>query len=137
MYIQGRIIAENTLTTVLPDDAIVSENEKSYIFVKIGGEDHDHGHEETDGAEERDLENHAAEENHGEEDAHVDHDDHADEPEEGAWKFEMVEVMTGFSNDGFTEIKLLQPLPKGAEIAGVGAYYLLAEMGKGETEHSH
>jgi len=130
MYIQGRIISENALAMVLPEDAIVIENEKSYIFVKKSGQDHDHGHEETAGTEEHDH------------DSHADHDDHADEHghddhEEGAWEFEMVEVITGFSSDGFTEIKLLQPLPNGAEIAGVGAYYLLAEMGKGETEHSH
>jgi len=149
MYIQGRIISENALAMVLPEDAIVIENEKSYIFVKKSGQEHDHGHEETAGTEEHDHDSHAEHseegeehEEHGDEEAHADHDDHADEHghddhEEGAWEFEMVEVITGFSSDGFTEIKLLQPLPNGAEIAGIGAYYLLAEMGKGETEHSH
>jgi len=117
MYVRGRVIANNILTTVLPEHAIVTDEEKAYIFVKIDGEQHDHGHEETAGKEEHD---------HG-------HSDH----EEGKWTFEMVEVITGFTSDGLTEVKPLQPLVENAKIAGNGAYYLMAEMGKGETEHSH
>jgi cobalt-zinc-cadmium efflux system membrane fusion protein len=129
MYVQGRIIANNVLTAVLPEQAIVSEQEKTYIFVKVGGEEHDHGHEETADKDEHDHGAHAEEKG---EDDHG-HDGH----KEGKWKFEMVEVVIGITDQGFTEVKLLQPLAPNTEIAGNGAYYLLAEMGKGETEHSH
>ncbi|MBL4587345.1 MAG: efflux RND transporter periplasmic adaptor subunit [Flavobacteriales bacterium] len=128
MYIKGRIIANNVLTTVLPEHAIVTNEEKAYIFVKSGGKEHDHGHEETAGKDEHDH-------GHAEEKKEDDHG-HSDH-EEGKWTFEMVEVITGFTSNGLTEVKLLQPLAEDAQIAGNGAYYLLAEMGKGETEHTH
>ena len=133
MYIKGRIVAENIMTAVLPEQAIVTEEGKTYIFVKKGGKAHDHGHEkEKTATKEHDHDEHAEEKTTGKKDEHG----HA-EHEEGKWEFEMVEVMTGITSGGYIEIKLLKPLPKGAKIAGNGAYYLLAEMGKGETEHSH
>ncbi len=119
MYIQGRIITENFLTTVLPEHSIVTEEEKTYIFIKTEGNAHDHGHEK----EETENEEH-------------DHESHADNEEE-KWTFKMVEVIAGFSNSGYIEVKLLYTLPRNTEIVGYGAYYLLAEMGKGETEHEH
>lgn len=112
MYLKGKIIADNIETNVLPEQAIVTEEGKSYIFVKKEGKEHEHGHEK-------------------EKDQH--HDGH----EEGNWSFEMVEVIAGATSNGYTEVKLLKALPKNAQIAGNGAYYILAEMGKGETEHSH
>ena len=53
------------------------------------------------------------------------------------WAFEPVEVAIGAKGDGWTEIKLLKPLKKGQKIAQNNAYYLMAEMKKGEAEHSH
>tara|TARA_R110002072_G_scaffold238038_3_gene395448 strand:+ start:8428 stop:9687 length:1260 start_codon:yes stop_codon:yes gene_type:complete len=123
MYIKGRIVAENVMTSVLPEHAIVSEEDKFYIFVKTKDEEH------NDSADEHDHDKSEAEatpDEHG-------HDDH----DQKKLTFEMVEVMTGYSSGGYIEVKLLTPLPKDAEIAGNGAYYLLAEMGKGETEHEH
>jgi cobalt-zinc-cadmium efflux system membrane fusion protein len=105
MYIQGRIIAERVLAMVLPEDAIVMEDNKSYIFVVTDEEMH-----EDD-----------------------DHDDH----EEEKTSFRMVEVITGLSNGGYIGVSLVSPIEEDAEIAGSGAYYLLAESGKEETEHSH
>lgn len=108
MYINGRILANNIETTVVPDDAIIADENKYFIFVKTRTPKHDH-----------------------------------DETEEGAHKevekttFLMVEVIAGLKNAGFTEIKLLNNLPKDIEIAGSAAYFLLAEMNKAETEHSH
>ncbi len=132
MYIQGRIIAENTLTAVLPEHAIVTEEEKTFIFVKTEDEDHEDEGEDHEGEEkvESKVANRAA---------HSDKkDEHGDSEEEAEkWVFKMVQVIVGFSSDGYAEIKLLKPLAENALIAGNGAYYLLAEMGKGETEHSH
>ena len=56
------------------------------------------------------------------------------EPER--WFFKKTELIPGIRNSGFIEIKLLAPLPEDTEIAINSAYYLLSEMGKGETEHS-
>jgi cobalt-zinc-cadmium efflux system membrane fusion protein len=40
-------------------------------------------------------------------------------------------------DDGYTEIKLLDPLPENTQIVLNMAYYLLADMNKEETEHEH
>jgi len=108
MYVQGKIIADNILTDALPEYAIVREGEQSFIFVK-SMDDHS---------------NEALEETHeGEESEKI--------------EFKKVQIITGISSDNFVEVKLLDSLPKNAQIAANGAYYLLAEMGKAETEHSH
>jgi cobalt-zinc-cadmium efflux system membrane fusion protein len=49
----------------------------------------------------------------------------------------MVEVITGMQESGFTEIKLLSPLPDNTQIVMNAAYYMLADMKKEETEHDH
>ncbi len=51
--------------------------------------------------------------------------------------FRMVEVMTGLKDEGYTEIKLIDPLPENTRIVLNAAYYLLSDMGKEETEHDH
>ena len=56
---------------------------------------------------------------------------------ETEWAFEPVEVIAGTKDDGWIEIKLLNPLEKGTTVAWNNAYYLLAEMKKGEAEHKH
>ena len=109
---------------MLPEHAIVTEEGKTYIFVQKEGKEHDHGH--------------SKEEQSSDEHAHQsDKDEHHEVHEEAKLGFEMVEVITGATSNGYTEVKLLKPLPENAQIAGNGAYYILAEMGKGETEHSH
>ncbi|MBR9832376.1 efflux RND transporter periplasmic adaptor subunit [bacterium] len=124
MYIKGKIIANDVETDVLPEHAIVTEEGKTYIFVQKEGKEHDHGH--------------SKEEQSSDEHAHQsDKDEHHEGHEEAKLGFEMVEVITGATSNGYTEVKLLKPLPENAQIAGNGAYYILAEMGKGETEHSH
>ena len=105
MYIQGKIITENILTTVLPEKAIVKEGEKSFVFIKIDEIDEEHAHDE--------------------------------EKEEDHWEFKMMEVIIGGSSDSFVEVKLLDTIPSTAKFAANGAYYLIAEMGKEETEHNH
>lgn len=56
---------------------------------------------------------------------------------ETSWDFERIKIRTGKTSDEWMEIKLLQPLPAGAKIAQNNAYYLEAELKKGETGHSH
>jgi len=127
MYINGRILVENNLSNVLPEHAIVVDDEKSYIFVKIQGTEQKHEHSENEKEKKHDHDNHNDEN---------DNQGHSEHKEEG-WTFKMIEVKTGHTNNGYTVIKLLKPLPKNAKIAGLGAYYLLAEMRKEEAEHSH
>jgi len=112
MYIHGQIITDDVLTNVLPEKAIVVEDEKSYIFIKTEGKEHAH-------------------------DEKGNHENEGDNHDESKMTFKMTEVITGISNNGFTEIKLLEELPKNTLIVGDGAYFLLAEMRKSEAEHSH
>jgi len=53
------------------------------------------------------------------------------------WAFKAVEVRTGITEDGWVEIKLLEPLPNGTQVAWNNAYYLISEMKKSQTSHSH
>ncbi len=56
---------------------------------------------------------------------------------ETEWAFKPVEIRTGNSDEGWIEINLLEPLPKGTKVAWNNAYYLISEMKKGETSHEH
>ena len=59
------------------------------------------------------------------------------EGENENWMFTPIEVITGNSNNGWLTVKFLQDIPSGALFAMNNAYYLMAEMKKGEGEHSH
>ena len=89
MYITGRIATNNQLLDALPEEGIVNEGGKDYLFT-------------------------------------------AEKQDEG-WLFTPVEVITGLNEDGWMEVRLLAPLPKGTKVAMNGAYYLLSEMKKSET----
>jgi len=60
-----------------------------------------------------------------------------DEDGETEWSFKPVEIRKGASEKGWVEIKLLEPLPDGAQVAWNNGYYLISEMNKSQTEHSH
>ena len=49
----------------------------------------------------------------------------------------MVEVIPGLKDEGYTEIRLINPLPENTQVVMNAAYYLLADMKKEETEHEH
>ena len=57
--------------------------------------------------------------------------------DENEWHFKPIEVVVGEQDDGWVEVKPLQPIESKLQVAWNNAYYLLAEMKKGETEHSH
>ena len=98
MYVNGRIITgAGKEVTALPEEAIIEEEGKSYIFLA-------EKHEENGETE---------------------------------WSFKPVEVITGEENEGWVEIKLLEPLPEDARLAWNNAYYLIAEMKKSQTSHGH
>ncbi|MDX5430493.1 MAG: efflux RND transporter periplasmic adaptor subunit [Bacteroidota bacterium] len=56
---------------------------------------------------------------------------------ETEWAFKPVEIRTGNSDEGWVEINLLEPLTKGTKVAWNNAYYLISEMKKSQTSHSH
>lgn len=97
MYINGKIRTADNHVKALPEEAIIEEDGKPYIFMA-------EAHEE-DGKTE--------------------------------WAFRAIEVRTGMSEDGWVEIKLLEPLPDGTQVAWNNAYYLISEMKKSQTSHSH
>lgn len=53
------------------------------------------------------------------------------------WGFKPVEVNVGTRDRGWLEIKLISPLKSNVQIAWNNAYYLMAELKKGEAEHTH
>jgi cobalt-zinc-cadmium efflux system membrane fusion protein len=133
MYISGHLHTDESYTRTLPNDAIVREGMKFFIFVQDATkpEAHDEGDEHEDHA-------HETGEAHADDDheAGENHDDHEAESGE-MMAFKMVEVMTGRKDDGYTEVKLIKPLPENTQVVLNAAYYLLADMNKEETEHEH
>ena len=51
--------------------------------------------------------------------------------------FQKIEINTGARDIGFTEIVPAQNIPNNPVIVTKGAFYLLAEMTKGEHGHEH
>ena len=121
MYISGHIDTDENFTRTLPNDAIVSEGTKSYIFVlDKEATEAEHGHEETHAQE--------SDEEHGE------HKEDTQEDENNeAMAFRMVEVVTGLQDGGYTEVKLLNPMPEDTQVVLNAAYFLLADLKKDEA----
>jgi len=118
MYINGHLHTDENYTRALPNDAIVAEGTKSFIFI----------------LDKQALEKHVGEENH-EGHEHGDEDD--DDAAENKTAFRMVEVIPGLKDEGYTEIRLINPLPENTQVVMNAAYYLMADMKKEETEHEH
>lgn len=97
MYINGNIQTNSDRVWALPEEAIVNDEGKSWIFV--------------------------AEQNNGNE--------HTE------WSFKPLEIITGTQQGNWVEIKLLNSLPEGTQVAWNNAYYLISEMKKSETSHGH
>ncbi len=52
-------------------------------------------------------------------------------------EFEKLMVKPGATDEGYTAVKLLNPLPKGMQIVTEGAYYVYAQGQAGALEHEH
>lgn len=59
------------------------------------------------------------------------------EQQKKGYEFQMFEIKTGIQEGGWLAIDLLKPLPNNAEIVQNGAYYLISEMLKSDTDHNH
>lgn len=122
MYVDARIITDDKEVRALPDDAIVSDGGLNYIFVlkNSAGKGNNHGHQhENEGEKEQE---------HGHGDGH----DHGEE-----MVFRKMEVSTGAKDIGFTEVVTADNIPDQFKIVTKGAFYLLAEMKKGEGGGGH
>ncbi|MDZ7719882.1 MAG: efflux RND transporter periplasmic adaptor subunit [Balneolaceae bacterium] len=108
MYVEAWIVTDSTQVLALPEGAVVSDSGSSYIFIR----------------------------EHEEEHATVEQVSDSDEHEHGS-RFKAMEVITGVTDKGYVEIKLLQDLPEDTEVVTNGAFFILSEMKKGEGGHHH
>ena len=106
MYITGHLHTDEKYTKALPNDAIVTEGTKSFIFIV----------DNQSLNEDESLEEHSSK-----------------ATENNDMGFKMVEVIKGLSDDGYTEVKLIDSLPENTKVVLNAAYYLLADMNKEET----
>ncbi len=115
MYISGHLHTDKKYVKTLPNDAIVTEGTKAYVFVETELKDNGHAHNEHDETE------------------------HSNDKEnEGHVKaFKLTEVVAGQKDEGYTEVRFIEPLPENSKIVLNAAYYLLADLKKEETEHEH
>jgi len=60
-----------------------------------------------------------------------------EEMHEDETHFKKVPILKGVTDFGYTEVKLLEPLPENAEIVTEGAYFLMAQSKKGEEGGGH
>lgn len=97
MYVKGRILMDEEQTLAVPEEAVVREDDKYWIFMVTG--------QPTD--------------------------------ESGEWHFEPMEVFPGTEENGWMAIRLLHDQAAKRKFALNNAYYLLAEMKKGEGGHGH
>ncbi|WP_347160300.1 efflux RND transporter periplasmic adaptor subunit [Pontibacter chitinilyticus] len=108
-YIEGRIATDSATVPALPEAAVVQEGGQEFVFYKTG---------EEPGGDAARAGNSAA-------------------PGAGqGWVFKRVPVATGSMGDGWVEVRPLEQVPDSARFAYSGAYNLVSEMGKGETEHA-
>lgn len=107
MSVTAIISIGTAVRPAVPEEAIVSNAGKDYIFIRTEQEadHHDHGAEE----------------------AHE---------EKNAIRFERIQVIRGTSDLGYTEISPVKELPANAQIITSGAFFVMAKMiNKGEHEH--
>lgn len=57
--------------------------------------------------------------------------------DDSQWDFQPVQITTGATENGFTQIAFKQKVPEKARFAMNKGYYLIAELKKAENSHSH
>jgi cobalt-zinc-cadmium efflux system membrane fusion protein len=93
MYIQGRIQVESSETIALPENAIIKEGDRFYVF--------------------------------------------SVEKENKDWSFKPAEVILGAKDGDWVAVQFTEDIEPNTKFAYNNAYYLIAEMKKGEAEHEH
>jgi cobalt-zinc-cadmium efflux system membrane fusion protein len=116
MSVTARISLGENVYPAVPDEAIVNSGGKDYIFV---------------------LSDKAAAKHDHEGEGHKEDEDKHEGPEEHQTTFERIQVIKGASDVGYTEIKLIDPLPEGTKIVIKGAFFLIAKMTNAGEAHEH
>src|SRR5690606_13851191 len=108
---------------------------REYIFILEEEHEHDEkeGHSHDDGHDHD--HDHDATEGHSHDDGHA----HEHDEEEGMYHFQRIEVKTGTSQLGYTQVTVLQKIDDDAKIVLKGAYYIQSHLIKSEGggEHHH
>ncbi|MDX2001844.1 MAG: efflux RND transporter periplasmic adaptor subunit [Chitinophagales bacterium] len=114
MSVTARISLGENLYQSVPDEAIVNNGGKDYIFVFIDKKTEEHEEEGHDHAEEK--------------------GGHSELPETS---FERIQIIRGASDVGYTEIKPIVTIPPKSRIVIKGAFFLMAKMTNAGEAHEH
>ncbi len=117
MYVNALIDAGSNTVKALPTEAIIKADGREFIFVL------EEGHKEVA---------HDEKEGHN----HEDGDKH-EESEGKTFHFQRIEVKTGTSQLGYTQVTLLQKIEPNAKIVLKGAYYVQSHLLKSEGGGGH
>lgn len=127
MYLKAIIEAGASETNALPNEAIVSSGGKKYIFIQLPNEEHAGEASAENKNEQKIKEPEASRKEPATEGA--------EEGEDGEYTFKMVEVTTGISDRGYTEVLLPRGFDSNAKnIVHKGAYDILSKMNNIEEE---
>ncbi|WP_330441390.1 efflux RND transporter periplasmic adaptor subunit [Flavobacterium sp. C4GT6] len=135
MYVNALIDVGERAVQALPNDAIIKADGREYIFVLEEEHHHDekegHSHDDGHHHDDEDTHNHDATEGHS-------HDDGHDHDKEGEmYHFQRIEVKTGTSQLGYTQITVLQKIDNHAKIVLKGAYYIQSHLIKSDGGGGH
>jgi membrane fusion protein, heavy metal efflux system len=112
MYVDATIEITNNSVNALPSEAIVKSENKEFVFVAAEGEqDGVDSEEEVKKKEEKGSQH------------------------EGIIHFEMIEVITGVSDVGYTEIKNPEIFKQGSKVVTKGSFFLLSKLKGGGEGH--
>jgi len=118
MYVNALIDAGANTVKALPSEAIIKADGREFIFVLEEGHKEEVAHDEKEGHN------------------HEDGDKH-EEAEGKTFHFQRIEVKTGTSQLGYTQVTLLQKIEPNAKIVLKGAYYIQSHLLKSEGGGGH
>ena len=118
MYVNALIDAGANTVKALPSEAIIKADGREFIFVLEEGHKEEVAHDEKEGH------------------SHEDGDKH-EEAEGKTFHFQRIEVKTGTTQLGFTQVTLLQKIESNAKIVLKGAYYIQSHLLKSEGGGGH
>ena len=117
MYVNALIDVGSNNVKALPTEAIIKADGREFIFVL------EEGHKE---------------EAHDEKEGHNHEDGHEHEEAEGkTFHFQRIEVKSGTTQLGYTQVTLLQKIDANAKIVLKGAYYIQSHLIKNEGGGGH
>jgi cobalt-zinc-cadmium efflux system membrane fusion protein len=128
MFVSALIDVGSQTVMAVASDAVVKSGGKQWIFVVA------EAHEETESAHSDSVSHKAKPEQAHDEHGHADH-----AHEEAAYHFKMVEVVTGITELGYTEITPVEELSAESKVVIKNSFFLLskAKESEGGDEHGH